>query len=99
MKARRILIAAMWINLIGVTATAETMVVRPDMCASSANAPRIISLGEPDAGFRQRDPADDVLVLYAVPQDGWASARLLTRFSLQGERMRFARGARCRAED
>lgn len=99
MKARRILIAALWLNLVGVTATAETIVIRPDYCAAPANAPRLVSLGEPDAPpGRSAIEADDIIVLYAVPDDGWASARILARFSMEDGRPRSAGAPRCRRQ-
>ena len=49
MKARRILIAAMWVNILAASATAETIVVRPDSCPFAAQAPKIITLSGVEA--------------------------------------------------
>lgn len=85
MKARRLLIGAMWLNLLAVAATAETMVVRPDPCPASADAPKIIMMSRVEAADLNpgRDAARDVLVLYPVRAQGWASARLLARFDIE----------------
>ena len=97
MKARRLLIAAMWINILAASATAETIVVRPDPCPFAAEAPRIITLSGVEAIDLNPDraTADHILVLYPVPLKGWASARLLARFDIEGERPR-RRGRGCR---
>lgn len=88
MKARRVVIGALWLNFFAVTATAETMVVRPDPCPAPADAPRIVTLSDVEAYDLnpQRAEASEVLVLYPVRIDGWASARLLARFDLESER-------------
>jgi hypothetical protein len=97
MKTRRLLIAAMWLNLLAVTATAETLVVRPDLCAAPADAPRIISLRDVEAVDLNPDRAmGKVLVLYPVAIDGWASARILARFDLEGESRRAKSFRSCR---
>lgn len=88
MKARRLFIGALWLNLVAVTATAKTMVVRPDPCPAPADAPRVLDIGAADAldlnpdRFRSRS----VLVLYPAPEEGWASARILARFDFEAER-------------
>lgn len=97
MKARRILIAAMWVNILAASATAETIVVRPDPCPFAAEAPKIITFSGVEALDLNPDraTADHILVLYPVPVKGWASARLLARFDIEGQKPR--RGARgCR---
>ncbi len=85
MKTRRLLIAAMWLNLLGATATAETMVIRPDPCPASARAPGIIDLGKVAAVDLdpQRIAANHIVVLYPVRVRGWASARILSRFEIE----------------
>lgn len=97
MKARRVVIGALWLNFLAVTATAETMVVRPDPCPAPADAPRIIVLPDVEAADLNpyRAEARDVLVLYPVRIDGWASARLLARFDLESEGRRPARRYGC----
>ncbi len=96
MKARRLIIAALWLNLCAVTATAETMVVRPDPCAAPADAPRIISLGQVEAADLNPDRArGEILVLYPVLDEGWASARILARFDIEGDRARRPSRRRC----
>lgn len=99
MKARRLIIAAMWLNLLGVSATAETMVVRPDPCPVPADAPKIVRLGAVEAVDLNPDraSADHVLVLYPVRASGWASARILARFDVDGERARRPWHGACRA--
>jgi hypothetical protein len=99
MKARRLFIAAMWFNLLAISATAETIVVRPDYCAASADAPKIVSLRDVEAADLNPDrAAGKVLVLYPVETDGWAAARILARFDLEGANRsrlpRFCRTAR-----
>ncbi len=87
MKARRILFAALWINLVGVTATAKTTIVRPDPCPFPADAPRIVNLGDVEAvdlNPRRAGAPGKILVLYPTPATGWASARILARFDLEG---------------
>jgi len=90
MKARRLLIGAMWLNLLAVTATAETMVVRPDPCPAPADAPKIIMLSKVEAADlnSSRAAARGVLVLYPVRAKGWASARILARFDIKGDSKR-----------
>ncbi len=85
MKARHILVAAMGLNLFAVTATAETIVIRPDPCPLPADLPRIIDLGAVDADDLNPDraAASQVLVLYPLPGRGWASSRLLSRFRVE----------------
>lgn len=98
MKARRLLIAAIWPNLLVVTAAAETLVVRPDHCAAPADAPRIISL--PDVEVVDLNPdrtKGRILVIYPVATDGWASARILARFEIEGDSRRARLQRRCRA--
>lgn len=87
MKARRLLIAAMWLNLLAVSATAETIVIRPDPCPAPTNAPKFIMFLDTEAADLNPDRADieDVAVFYAVPVEGWASARLLARFDVVGQ--------------
>jgi hypothetical protein len=87
MKARRILIGALWLNFLAVTATAETIVIRPDPCPVAADAPKIIDFEDIEAADLNLDrvAASGVVVLYPVRGDGWASARLLARFELDGE--------------
>jgi hypothetical protein len=99
MKARRVVIGALWLNFLAVTATAETLVVRPDPCPTQADAPRVIHLADIEAGDLNphRAEASDVLVLYPVRDDGWASARLLARFDLDSERLPPARRYGCAA--
>lgn len=98
MKARRLIIAAMWLNLLGVSATAETMVVRPDPCPAPADSPKFIMFL--DAGADDLNPdsvsVDNVLILYSVPVEGWASARILARFDVEGERRGRSRRQTCR---
>lgn len=77
----------MWINLIGATATAETLVIRPDECAAPADAPRVIFIEADDLNPSRgaaEDAARSVIVLYPVEARGWASARILARFDLAG---------------
>lgn len=89
MKARRLLIAAMWLNILtaSATATAETMVVRPDPCAADATMPLIIDIGEGDTVtlYPASRQASEVFVLYPAEDRGWASARILARFRLEDE--------------
>jgi hypothetical protein len=90
MKARHLLIGAMWLNLLAVTATAETMIVRPDPCPAPADAPKIIMLSKVEAADLNpgRAAARDVLVLYPVRARGWASARILARFEIEDDSKR-----------
>jgi hypothetical protein len=99
MKARRLLIAAMWLNLLTVSATAETLVIRPDPCPAPANSPKIIMLFDAEAEDLNsgRASVDDVQVFYAIPVEGWASARILARFDVEGQPYnRSRRRAGCR---
>lgn len=100
MKARRLLIAAMWLNILAAsaTATAETMVVRPDPCPVGATMPLIIDIGEGDTVtlYPASRQAGEVLVLYPAKDHGWASARILARFRLEGESAERYAGRRCR---
>jgi hypothetical protein len=85
MKARRILIAALWLNLLAATATARTTIVRPDPCPAPADAPRIINLDDVEAIDLNPDRAaapQGVLIVYPAQAKGWASARILARFDL-----------------
>ena len=86
MKARRLIIAGMWLNLLAASATAETIVIRPDPCAAPADAPKIVLMGGVEAADLKPDraAADHILVLYPVPARGWASARILARFAVEG---------------
>ncbi len=99
MKARRLLIAAMWVNILTATATAtaETMVVRPDPCPVDATMPLIIDISEEDTVtlYPASRQASEVLVLYPAKDHGWASARILARFDLEGATRRRA-NRRCR---
>jgi len=91
MKARRILIAALWINLLAAAATARTTVVRPDPCPAPADAPRIIDLDDVEAIDLNPDraaPPQSVLVVDPARAKGWASARILARFELDGRERR-----------
>lgn len=98
MKARRLLIAAMWANILTATATAETIVVRPDPCPVDANMPLIIDIGEGDTVtlYPASRQASEVFVLYPAKDHGWASARILSRFRLEGESGERYAGRRCR---
>lgn len=98
MKARHVLIAAMWVNILAASATAETIVVRPDPCPFAAEVPKIITLAGVEAIDLNpnRGSADHILVLYPVPVKGWASARLLARFDLEGAPPRRRGGRGCR---
>lgn len=96
MKVRRLLIVAMWLNLLAVTATAEMIVIRPDPCPIPANAPKIFMFK--DAEARDLNPhrmdVDDVVIFYEIGDRGWASARILARFELEGDP--HSRSLRCR---
>ncbi|OFX00354.1 MAG: hypothetical protein A3E78_02995 [Alphaproteobacteria bacterium RIFCSPHIGHO2_12_FULL_63_12] len=98
MKPRRILIAAMWVNILTASATAETIVVRPDPCPFAADVPKIITLSGVEAIDLNPDraSADHILVLYPLQAPGWASARLLARFDLEGAPSRRRGGRGCR---
>ena len=98
MSARRPILAAMGLNFIAVAAMAETIVVRPDPCPIDPEAPRIITLSGVEAVDLNpgRASADHILVLYPLPVRGWASARLLARFDLEGERPARRRLGSCR---
>ena len=97
MNARRILIAAIGAVFLAGAASAETIVIRPDACALPADAPKIITLSGVEAVDLNPDraSAEHILVLYPVPDRGWASARLLARFDIEGReappRRRFCR--------
>lgn len=93
MKARCVFIAAIWTSLVAVNATAETMVVRPDQCAVTADAPKLVMLAGVEASDLNPDRAraDHILVLYPVPSRGWASARILARFDVEREPRRRTR--------
>ncbi|HBK91831.1 MAG TPA: hypothetical protein DDZ68_09180 [Parvularcula sp.] len=64
---------------------AETVVIRPDPCPAGAEQPLIIDLGEVEV-FNDAPGATlgNVLVIYPPAGEGWASARLLMRFDLEG---------------
>lgn len=99
MKARHVIIAAMWTNLLAVSATAETTVVRPDGCAAPANLPKLVQFLDVSADDLNPDAhiADNVVVVYLAPERGWASARVLSHFDIEGEpkRARRARAGNC----
>ena len=57
MKARRLIIAGMWLNLLAASATAETIVIRPDPCAAPADAPKIVLMGGVEAADLKPDRA------------------------------------------
>ena len=99
MKARHILIGVIWLNILVASATAETTVIRPDPCPAPANAPKIIMFLGPDAEDNNPDRADvdDVVVYFAVPTTGWASARLLARFDVEGEKRRPFKLVQCQS--
>jgi hypothetical protein len=78
MTLRHAAIAALYINVAAFSATAETSVIRPDTCVAGA-VPKVIRL-TPEAGR----PDDQIVVYLAPPQKGWASARLLARYRVQG---------------
>jgi hypothetical protein len=66
-------------------ANAETIVLRPDTCPAAPEQPLIIDLGDvelfnenPEAAFGR------VFVIYPPLREGWASARILMRFDLEG---------------
>ena len=102
MRVQRILTGAILVNLLVCSATAETLVVRPDPCPFAADAPKIITLGNVEAddlnpdrartGAGTGDRTDHVIVVYPMPLRGWASARLLSRFDVEGAPRRRPRG-------
>ncbi|MCB2112956.1 MAG: hypothetical protein KDD85_05335 [Parvularculaceae bacterium] len=84
--ARKLVIAAASFAVFAASAAAETLVIRPDPCPAPADAPKFIMFLDTDAGDLNPDRAfsDDVVVYYAVPRRGWASARILARFDIEG---------------
>ena len=98
MSVRRPILAAVGLNLVAFAASAETIVVRPDPCPLAPNVPKIITLSGVEAVDLNpgRASADHILVLYPLPVRGWASARLLARFDLEGERPSRRRLGSCR---
>lgn len=98
MKLRRFLIAGIWSMLMGGSATAETLVIRPDPCPALADAPKIVIMAGVEAIDLNpsRAALDHILVLYPVRVKGWASARLLARFDVEGEPRRRPAGRSCR---
>jgi hypothetical protein len=98
MKLPRFLIALIWFGFAGAAANAETLVILPDPCPALADAPKIITLAGVEAVDLNpgRAALDHVLVLYPVRVKGWASARLLARFDVEGEPRRRSAGRSCR---
>jgi len=97
MKARRLIFGVLWFNLLAASATAETIVIRPDPCPAPANAPKFVMFLDPEVEESAADEAfaDNVVVYFAAPSSGWASARLLARFDIEGEDRRSHRARTC----
>ena len=84
MKKRHIIIAASWVNLFAVNATAETTIFKRGTC----NAPTTILLAQNSGaiiqavGLEQNESNNHVIVFRDQSLNGWASQRLLRRFDL-----------------
>lgn len=86
MQAQRLLFATLTGSLLALGAAAETIVVRPDPCPAPANAPKLIMFLDVPADDLNDDAVDtdNVAVYFITPTEGWASARILARFDLEG---------------
>jgi hypothetical protein len=97
MQAHRLLFATLSGSLFALGAAAETIVVRSDPCPAPDNAPKLIMFLDVPADDLNDNAvdADNVAVYFITPTEGWASARILARFDLEGAPAR-RRGRSCR---
>ena len=85
MLRRRLIIAACWLNLCAINATAETTVIRPGSCASAGtyllaeNSGALIKV----TSLATEEVSDHIIVFRDHALSGWASQRLLRRFDLK----------------
>lgn len=86
MRAHRIIFPVLSFSVFAAAAAAKTHVVRPDPCPAYADAPLLIDIGDGETVelVPESQMAREVLVLYPVRASGWASARILARFDLEG---------------
>jgi len=97
MQAHRLLFATLIGSLLALGAAAETIVVRPDPCPAPANAPKLIMFLDFPADDLNDDAVDtdNVAVYFITPTEGWAAARILARFDIEGRSAR-PHGRSCR---
>lgn len=101
MKARHIILAACWVNLFAINATAETTIFKPGSCG----APVAVLLAQNSGALIQvvdvapNQTNNHIIVFRDKSLQGWASQRLLRRFDLdlgEHEPAIFNSGSFCR---